>query len=301
MELRQIKYFIEVAKREHVTDAANHLHVAQSAVSRQIAKLEEELGVSLFIREGRNVRLTPIGEIFLEHMEQAIHVIDDAERVIQEYTDPEKGTIHIGFVSSLALYILPTLISSFRKAYPDVKFKLTQGTYYELKDYVIKGRTNMALLAPVPMDDKRLKGTVLSTEKIVALLPLNHPKAKQTIIGLTELRDESFIMFPESYILRHIIVQACEQQGFVPKVGYEGEDIDALKGLVATGLGISLVPESSLIDHLPRGTVRIPLQAPAITRSVGIVIPRDRELLPTEKLFYEFIKDYFNRLEGFQH
>ena len=85
MELRQIHYFIEVAKREHVTEAANVLHVAQSAVSRQIVNLEEELGVPLFIREGRNVRLTPIGRIFLEHMKEAVQVIENAKREVEEY------------------------------------------------------------------------------------------------------------------------------------------------------------------------------------------------------------------------
>lgn len=300
MELRQIKYFIEVAKREHVTEAANHLHVAQSAVSRQIAKLEEELGVSLFIREGRNVRLTPIGEIFLKRMEQAIHVMEDAKQVINEYTDPERGTIHIGFVSTLASYILPTLISAFRRTYPQVKFKLVQGTYYELNDFVIKGKTNMALLAPVPMDEKRLKGRVLSTEDIVALLPINHPKAKQKTLRLNELREESFIMFPESYILRNILMQACEQNGFTPNVTFEGDDIDAIKGLVSAGLGISLVPDSTLVENLPRATVRIPLTNPVVTRSVGIIIPSDRDLLPTEKIFYEFVIEFFSRLERFQ-
>ena len=300
LELRQIKYFIEVAKREHVTEAANSLHVAQSAVSRQIAKLEEELGVDLFIREGRNVRLTPIGEVFLKRMEQAIHVIEDAEQVIKEYTDPEKGTIYIGFVSSLALYILPTLISAFRRDYPNVKFKLVQGTYHELKGYVIKGKTNMALLAPVPIQEKRLKGTVLSTENIVALLPVKHPKAKQKSVKLHELRDESFIMFPENYILRDIIVQACEQIGFTPNITFEGDDIDAIKGLVSAGLGISLVPDSTLVENLPRATVIVPVIEPAVTRTIGMIIPKDRELLPTEQIFYEFVIEFFSRLEQFQ-
>src|SRR5690625_617738 len=102
MELRQIIYFIEVAKREHVTDAANALHVAQSAISRQIFNLEAELGVDLFIREGRNVRLTPIGRIFLDHMEEAIQVINHAKQVVEEYTDPQRGTVRVGFPSSLA-------------------------------------------------------------------------------------------------------------------------------------------------------------------------------------------------------
>jgi LysR family transcriptional regulator, transcription activator of glutamate synthase operon len=104
LELRQIQYFMEVAKREHVTEAALALHVAQSAVSRQIFNLETELGVNLFIREGRNVKLTMIGQMFLEHMELAMKVIEEAQREIEEYLDPMKGTIRIGFPSSLAAW-----------------------------------------------------------------------------------------------------------------------------------------------------------------------------------------------------
>ncbi|WP_405097728.1 LysR family transcriptional regulator [Oceanobacillus sp. FSL H7-0719] len=301
MELRQIKYFIEVAKREHVTEAANNLHVAQSAVSRQITKLEDELGVDLFIRDGRRVRLTPIGEVFLKRMEYALQVIDDAKQVIHEYTDPEKGTINIGFASSLALYILPTIISAFRREYPSVNFNLVQGNYYELKELVSRGKANMALLAPVPTKDKQLIGKVLSTEHIVALLPLNHPRAKQKTLKLHQLRTENFIMFPENYILRDMIIQACKQFGFSPNITFEGADIDAIKGLVSAGLGISLIPESTLVENLPRGTVRIPVTEPVVTRTVGIIIPEGRELLPTEKIFYDFVIDFFSRIERFQN
>src|SRR5690625_2604345 len=174
MELRQIKYFVEVAKREHVTEAANALHVAQSAVSRQIFKLEDELGVDLFIREGRNIKLTAVGKVFLEHMEQVIHVIDDAKQVVKEYTDPERGTIHVGFPSSLANYILPTAISAFHKRYPNVKFELRQDDYNDLMEAVIRGEVNIALLAPLPTEQSNLKSTILFTDKIVSLLPVSH-------------------------------------------------------------------------------------------------------------------------------
>lgn len=301
MELRQIRYFIEVAKKEHVTEAANSLHVAQSAVSRQIAKLEAELEVDLFIREGRNVRLTPIGEIFLEHMEQALQVIEDAKQVITEYTDPKKGTIHVGFASSLALFIMPTIISTFRKLYPDVQFHFIQGNYHELKDFVIQGKTNMAFLAPVPTHEKKLHGKVLSTERISALLPAGHPLTNQKAIKLHQLREENFILFPKSYILRDIIVEACEQIGFQPNITLEGDTIDSLKGFVSAGLGISLIPESALTESIPRSTVRIPIVDPVVTRTVGIIVPEDRELLPTEKVFYEFVVDFFSRIERFQN
>lgn len=301
VELRQIKYFIEVAKREHVTDAANALHVAQSAVSRQIFNLEAELGVDLFIREGRTVHLTPIGRIFLGQMEQAMNVIDDAKQVVEEFTDPARGTIHVGFPSSLSTYILPTAISAFHKEYPDAKFQLNQGAYHDLKEAVIKGDINMALLGPMPTDREKLQGSILFTENIIAILPANHPLAHVRSLKLNQLQNEPFILFPEGYILREIIEDGCQQLGFQPRVAFEGQDIDAIKGLVSAGLGISLVPEITLVDNLPRGAVRVPVTDPSINRTVGVIIPTERQLLPTEELFYQFLKDFFTRLEKFQH
>lgn len=301
MELRQIKYFIEVAKREHVTDAADALHVAQSAVSRQVFNLEAELGVDLFIREGRTVRLTPIGRTFLEHMEQAINVIDDARQVVEEYTDPARGTIHIGFPSSLSTYILPTAISAFHKEYPEVKFQLNQGAYHDLKEAVVRGDINMALLGPMPADRKKLQGSILFTENIIALLPANHSLAAEHSLKLNQLQNEPFILFPKGYILREIIEDGCMQLGFRPQVTFEGQDIDAIKGLVSAGLGVSLVPEITLVDNIPRESVRVPITEPNITRAVGVIIPTERKLLPTEKLFYQFLKDFFMRLEQFQN
>lgn len=299
MELRQIQYFIEVAKREHVTEAALSLHVAQSAVSRQIFNLESELGVSLFIREGRNVKLTEIGRQFLEHMEQAVKVIENARREIEEYLDPEKGIVRIGFPSSLAHYTLPTVISAFRAKYPDVRFQLKQGSYHGLIDSVIKGEIDMALVGPLPKLEK-IQGDILFTEKVVALLPSNHPLASKRELSLSQLKNESFILFPKGFVLRDIIVNACRQIGFQPKVSFEGEDIDAIKGLVSAGLGLTLIPEITIMDNLPQSTVVIPVVEPRVTRNVGVIIPRDRQLLPTERLFYQFLKEFFNILDSFQ-
>src|SRR5690625_742979 len=214
MELRQIKYFIEVANREHVTDAAEALHVAQSAVSRQIANLETELGVDLFIREGRQVKLTPIGRIFLNRMEKAVNVIDDAVQVVDEYIDPEKGMIHIGFPTSLSTYVLPKALYHFREEYPEAKFELHKGSYSELNESMVNHEINISLLRPVPNGHKKIKSTILFTEDLVALLPNNHFLANRVTIKLTELLNESFILFPEGYVLRNLIVRGCSERGF---------------------------------------------------------------------------------------
>lgn len=288
MELRQIEYFIEVAKREHVTEAAHALHVAQSAVSRQIFNLEKELGVDLFIREGRNVRLTPIGKIFLEHMKDAMKVMHNAKREIREFLDPEKGTIRIGFPSSMATYTLPTAISAFREHYPKVNFAFNQGSYHQLIEQVTRGEIDMALLGPVPDSDRRIKSEVLFYEDIVALLPASHPLAGEEEISLEQLREDPFILLQEGYVLRDLVDNACLQVGFSPKVSFEGNDIDAIKGLVSTGLGVTLIPEITLVGSLPRQTVTLPIADPELKRTVGVITAKEREMLPTEKVFHEF-------------
>lgn len=299
MELRQIQYFIEVAKREHVTDAAHAMHVAQSAVSRQIFNLESELGVELFFREGRNVKLTPIGKVFLEHMKEAMQVIETAKYEVEEFLDPLRGTIRIGFPSSMANYTLPTVISAFRNEYPHVKFKLIQGPYHNLIDDVINGEIDLAVLGPVPKNVPKIKSKVLFEENLVALLPSNHYLADSDVITLHQVKEDQYILFPDGFILREIVVNACKRVGFSPTVSFEGHDIDAIKGLVSAGLGITLIPEITLIDSLPRATVKIPLAEPRVTRSVGVIISEERELLPTGKLFYKFLGDFFTRIGGF--
>ncbi|WP_102349250.1 LysR family transcriptional regulator [Bacillus sp. Marseille-P3661] len=299
MELRQLQYFIEVAKREHVTDAAKAMHVAQSAVSRQIFNLEAELGIDLFVREGRNVRLTPIGEVFLKYVEEAMEVLEKAKREVDEFLDPEGGTVRIGFPSSMANYTLPTTISTFRKKYPQVKFNLRQGNYYYLIDAVITGKVDMALIGPLPKKNDKLNGEILFLENIVALLPEYHPLAEQKEITLNQLRNDPFILFPLGFGLRELVDNACKQNGFEPDVAFEGKDIDSIKGLVSAGLGVTLIPEISLIDSMPRGTKKLIITNPPVTRTVGIITPSDRELLPTEKIFYDYLREFFKVLDRF--
>jgi len=299
LEIRQLQYFVEVAKREHISQAADHLNVAQSAVSRQIANLEAELGAPLFERIGRNVKLTPIGKTFLEHTVTALKAIDFAAKQVEEYLNPEKGTIKIGFPTSLASFVLPTVISAFKKEYPEISFHLRQGSYKFLIEAVRDRELNLAFLGPLPPKDESIISSVLFSEKIYALLPASHPFTKKEKLYLVDFRDEDFVLFPEGYILHKVAIDACKAAGFVPKITSEGEDLDALKGLVAAGIGITLLPESSLYDSIPRQTVKLPITSPAITRTVGIISPSNREIAPNEKVFLNFVTNFFSHLSKF--
>ncbi|MGJ7920645.1 LysR family transcriptional regulator [Neobacillus sp. LXY-4] len=300
MELRQLRYFIEVAKREHVSEAAQHIHVAQSAISRQIANLEDELGVQLFEKDGRNVKLTPVGKLFLEHAETALKAIDYAKEQIDEYLNPESGTIKVGFPTSLASHLMPTVISAFKEKHSNVAFQLRQGSYKFLIDAVKNREINLAFLGPVPTQDPDIESQILFSENISALLPISHPLAGQRSLRLNDLRNDEFVLFPEGMVLHRVVIDACKQAGFIPNGSSVGEDLDAIKGLVSAGMGVTLLPDSTFDETSPRFTVRIPIDMPQVRRTVGLILPKQRELAPSEKVFYRFVKDFFNRLEQYK-
>lgn len=295
MEFRQLKYFIEVAEREHVSEAAVHLHVAQSAISRQIANLENELGVQLFEREGRNVKLLPIGKIFLTHAKEAMKAIDYAKKQMDEYIDPERGSIKIGFPTSLASSLLPHLLAEFKTTYPNIHFQLRQGAYHFLIEAIKERELDIAFIGPVITDDPHINGDILFHEKMYLLTPNNHRLSKRKSVYLTELKEEDFVLFPRGYIFEKLVIDACYSVGFEPHVTTQGEDLDAIKGMVAAGIGITVLPESAIAEYQSNYTVRIPISSPDLKRSVGMITPKHRDLAPSEKVFYQFVINYFSK------
>ncbi|MNJ54005.1 HTH-type transcriptional regulator GltC [compost metagenome] len=187
--------------------------------------------------------------------------------------------------------MIPGVVSAFRERYPNVHFQLQHGSYRELVDSVIKGDMNLAIMGPVPKNESQIKVEVLFREKFKALLPSKHKLAGQSSVKLSDLKDDLFVLFPAGFVLREIVVNACGDLGFKPKVTFEGDDLDAIKGLVSAGLGLTVLPEIALSEYLPDSIVALPITEPVVTRDVGVIIPANRELPPTEKLFYDFLKE----------
>jgi len=293
MELRQLYYFVKVAKREHVTRAAEELHVAQSAVSRQIHQLEEELGVKLFLQKGRNLQLTPVGQLFLKRAEAILSDLERAVTEINEFMDPELGEIRLGFPHSLGINLIPKVVAMFRKLHPNVKFRFKQGMYPSLIQDVIKGEVDLAFVSPMPGAHGQVSGDIILTEQLYAVMPQGHPLAERDSIDLAELRGESFVLFREGYSLRPIVWEACREAGFTPTIAFESEETDTIRGLVAAGMGVSLLPEMALYGAGQLQPAKVPLRSPHVTRTIGL-IHRSNEKLPlVAKVFQKFLLDYF--------
>ncbi len=294
MELRQLQYFVEVAKKQHVTQAAEELHVAQSAVSRQIHQLEEELGVKLFVQQGRNLSLTPVGHMFLERADAILTDLHRAVHAVQEFMDPELGEVRIGFPHSLGVNMVPRIISTFRQEHPNVRFRFKQGKYNVLIQAVLCGEVDLAFISPCPQKHDQLTGEVLLTEEIFATLPPNHILAGERSIKLEQLKNEPFVLFGEGYSLRPIVWEACRNAGFTPKISFEGEETDTIRGLVAAGMGVSLLPDLALKDCSGLQPVKVKIADQKVTRTIGI-IRRSNEKLPTvAEVFRRFLLAYFN-------
>lgn len=293
MELRQLQYFVKVAKKQHVTQASEELHVAQSAVSRQIHQLEQELGIALFAQKGRNLQLTPVGKLFLGKVEGLLAELERAVQEVKEFLDPELGEIRIGFPHTLGISLLPTVVAEFRKEHPGVKFRLRQGTYNSLIRDLINGEIDLSFVSPFPEIHDLVTGELLLTEELYAVLPVHHPLAACGEIRLEQLRHDSFVMFSEAYSLRGIVLEACKKAGFVPQIGFEGEETDTIRGLVAAGMGVGLLPEMALTETSPLQPAKARVVEPKVTRTVGLIRRKDEKLAPVAELFRGFLLRYF--------
>lgn len=298
MELRQLQYFLEVARRQHFTQTAKELFVAQSALSRQIAQLEKELGAALFERDGRNVRLTRVGKLFLKRVENVFAELEHGKRDIRAYLDPELGEVRVGFPHSLAIRLIPKLIAKFRRTHPRTRFELRQGPAVDMIECVERGDLDLALVSPTPQSVPSLLTRKLFTEELLAIVPAEHRLAEKKSIHLRELADETFIMFQSGYTLRAITWEACRKAGFTPKIAFQGEETDSIRGLVAAGLGVSLLPEIALIDSGPSlQPVPVRVFEPKITREFCIISLRQRELPPAAQLFQDFLLKNFKEID----
>ncbi|MCW8378735.1 LysR family transcriptional regulator [Streptomyces justiciae] len=251
MELRQLQYFLAVAEELNFSRAADRLNMTQPPLSAQIRQLEEELGVVLFERSTRRVTLTAAGRHFRqstqELLKQLRRNVDDARRAAKG----EWGTLALGFVPTATTEILPPILRDFRARYGDVRLDLHELTPEQQVWGLREGTLDCACfyLPPTelhPFDDRNLASAAISQEPLVAALPPGHRLAAQRKIQVGALAGEPFVMVGghSGQGLREIIFEQCRGGGFVPRVIQEAALIQTIAGLVASGVGVALVPAS---------------------------------------------------------
>ena len=277
MELRQLIAFKEVASHASFTAAATHLHLTQSAVSQQIKALEDECNVTLFDRSGRLVRLTNAGQVFLSHVERILAQVENARVEMAEMAGGARGRCRLASLPTIAAYLLPRALATFQRRYPGVEVQLMEAVQLQLLEWVQQGTVDFSIVA-LPVQDPHLQSASLLHNDFVLVVPKDHRFAARHIVKLAELVTERFILFPRGAGGREQFMEACRQVGFEPQIAFEIEDRETILGLVAAGVGITLLPR--IIAHHTRvdGPIMVDIVEPRLRREVGVVWRRNRYL-----------------------
>jgi DNA-binding transcriptional LysR family regulator len=264
MELRHLRYFVTVAEELNVSRASARLRITQPAVSRQLRDLEEELGVQLFHRQKSGLKLTPAGENFLGHARDLLRRSNNAAQAMAVFRKPAGATLRVGYIAPVLASLLTPALREFEQKSPEVEVVLREMSPGEQVKALRDGRIDLALPGnPCPELDWEFEIVVLRRIPFQAVLPDNHLFAQRKRLGLTEIKDETFIGFDEEYFpgRNDVICQACQQAGFTPRLRYRVESLSALLAKVAAGNGVTLTPAE--VSQLPHpGAVLVPLKPP---------------------------------------
>lgn len=246
MELRQLRYFVAVAEELHFRRAAVRLHISQPPLSQQIHQLEREMGCALLTRTRRHVELTPAGEAFLRDARALLAELEGAVATAQRIGAGQTGRLRINFVGSALLSIVPGAVQRFRADRPQVEIQIRERPTVEQLRAVAAGVVDVGLVRPPFEELEGLRSDVVLRERTVAALPVDHPLAELRRVPLRRLTGEPLVLFPRSQApgFHDLLISSLTVDGVTPHVVQYAPEMTTIVGLVAAGMGFSLVPAS---------------------------------------------------------
>jgi DNA-binding transcriptional LysR family regulator len=273
IELRHIRYFVAVAEDLHFGKAANRLGISQPPLSQQILALEREIGARLFERSNRRVELTGAGKLFLKEASEILSKVDNAAALAERVHRGQIGEVRIGFFGSAPFVDeFQRLLFDFRKSHEMVNLVLQEMPTYQQIDWILDGRLDLGFVRPLQPKPASIQSIELCRERLLAVMRSDHPLASTgREIALRDLANEPLVLYARSIGsgLYQKIVDLCRDAGFAPNVAQEANATPTMMGLVAAGIGISILPAS--LERLSfKGLAFIPLQEPKAQTAVWL-------------------------------
>lgn len=262
------EWFITLAELQHVTAAAEQLRIAQPTLTRMLARLERRLGAALFDRRGKRLCLNAYGRIYYQHARRAQLELDSAQRAIDDLANPAVGELRLGFLRSFGATVVPRLIADFTATSPGVAFTLHEGAAESIGDLVSSGSVDVGLVSPRP-GRPTLAWRSLFRQRLGIAVPRGHRLSGVAVVSLTHLADEPFVAMHEGYGMRQLLDELCAAAQFEPRIVLESANLTTTAGLVAAGLGISLMPIDGS-EYAP-GVVTLRLADVDAYRDVGMI------------------------------
>ncbi|MCY9590568.1 LysR family transcriptional regulator [Paenibacillus chitinolyticus] len=287
MELLQLQYFLAVARLEHMTEAARSLHVTQSSLSKTIQRLEEDLGVPLFDRTGRRLRLNEFGIRFLRRAERALFELKQGKQEMRDLSGLEHSTLELAVTTASTL---PNILRAFRKKMPDIQFHVQMLATQEMVTLLHRGEVDFCLSSP-PIKGEDIECQIVCIDPILVAVPKGHRLAERTSVSLTELREEWFVGVKRGYGTRDLVDSVCNSVGFAPKYVYEGDEPARLSALVEAEIGIAFIPSTA---RNSRENIRyLQVEDHELVREIALIWHRSRYISRAASEFRKVVVDYF--------
>lgn len=288
MNLNHLAYFRVLAQTEHYTQAANQLNITQPSLSHAISSLEDELGLYLFEKQGRNVKLTKYGKIFYEHVKKGLHEIEMGEKRIQELSSLHSGWIDLAFIYTLGSHYVPHLIHDFLTVQENknIKFSLKQGNTTELIQGLKDEKYDIALCSYVE-NQPDINFLPIAEEELVVIVARTHPLASYTEIDLIQLKDEKIVYYDTESGIRPLLDNLFEQINIKPNIICEVEEDSAVIGLVDINYGVALVPDIPMLDNF--SVKKLKIRKPEHERYIYLATVKNRYIPPSVHTFCNFI------------
>lgn len=294
MQLTQLHYFVTVARYEHMSKAALELQISQSSLSKTIARLEEDIGVPLFDRKGKSIKLNLYGQLFYERVEKILTDLRTAKEEVQDLANIREDSLTINVMNSK---LLPSLFSTFYSKRPNIKIH-----QYTLKDNqalqrLIEGTLDL-MIVPNKISDERIIWEPLFDEDLLLIVPKSHPFATRETIFLTEAKDEKFITYEKGQSIRATTDRLFKEAGFTPNIAFEGDELSLILQLVNEAAGISFFPKYSFLDTYLQKTSMIKITSPISFQTVGIAWLKDRNHSFVVNSFRDFAIEFLRDAGG---
>ncbi|MER6306684.1 LysR family transcriptional regulator [Streptomyces sp. NPDC001739] len=287
MDLHSLRQFVVVARLEHLSRAADELHVAQPSLSRTIARLESELGTPLFDRAGR-LRLNDAGKLFRAHVERALGELDAGRRAVAEATGDGFGTVRL---ASETLLTLTGPLAAYKRAHPSVEVELHQMPAEEMARRLRAQDIDLCVASqPIPADG--LEAVPLHTEAVWVATPLDHPLAGRPSVTVDELAGQPFVATRKGHWQRRLLDRLFAGRGLTPKIVCEGDEAGALADLISAGLGIGLVPALAQHTATSAPVAWIAVDSPDCRRTLTLLRCTDSHLSRAARLMRDTITNW---------
>jgi LysR family transcriptional regulator, hydrogen peroxide-inducible genes activator len=270
MEIHQLRYFVAVADEGSFSRAAAKVRVAQPSLSQQIRKLEAEVGQPLFDRLPRSVVLTEAGRCLIDYARQILASISDARRCVDELKDEVGGELAVGAIPTIAPYVLPELVVTFQKHYPEVALEIVEDVTDGITRRVEAGELDVAL-ASTCLQTPTLRHESLGSEPLLALVPEGNPLAKQTLVTFDDLKSQRFLLLHEMHCLSRQVHHLLDARHLRPEVALAGSQLSTIANMVAAKIGVSIVPQMMVRHQATPGCVSVPFAPPVPERELNLL------------------------------